>query len=137
MSPYPKKVANAGLEGQVAPPRGLASSRGFGLTQLDQSYAGGCVSAYGAALIAGWVSLGNASFDSQAQLFLTKRTGTVQPPYGHRSDSLIVILYVGYIRYQSGEGRLSDEVVDQLGKEPIAEDELPSPATVSSLSRKR
>ena len=53
-----------------------------------------------------------------------------------RSDSRIVILYIGDIKYQSGEGRLSDEVVNQLGEGPIAEDELPSPATVSSLSRK-
>ena len=59
------------------------------------------------------------------------------PPHGHRSDCRIVKLYIGDIKYQSGEGILSDEVVDQLGEGPIAEDELSSPATFSSLSRKR
>ena len=82
------------------------------------------------------VPLGNALFELQAQLFLTKRAGTVRPPHGHRSDSRIVILYIGDIKYQSGEGRFSDEVLDQLGKEPVAEDEYASPASVSSLSRK-
>ena len=96
----------------------------------------GSVSADGAALMTTRVPLGNALFELQAQLFLTKRAGTVRPPHGHRSDSLIVILYVGHIKYQSGEGRLSDEVVDQLGKEPVAEEELPSPATAIGLSRK-
>ena len=61
----------------------------------------------------------------------------MRPPHGQRSDSLIVIIYVGDIRYQLEEGRPSDEVVDQLGEGPIAEDELPSQVTVSSLRRKR
>ena len=88
------------------------------------------------ALLTIGVPLGNALFELQAQLFLTKRAGTVRPNRGQRSDSRIVILYVGEIRYQSREGEQSDEVVDQLGKEPVAEGELPSPATVISLSRK-
>ena len=82
------------------------------------------------------VPLGNALFESQALLFPTERTDTVRPPHGQRSDSRIVILYIGDIKYQSGEGRSSDEVLDQLGKEPVAEDEYASPASVSSLSRK-
>ena len=57
-------------------------------------------------------------------------------PQGQRSDPRIVILYIGDIRYQSGEGRPSDEVVDQPGKEPVAEEELHSLATAISLSRK-
>ena len=95
------------------------------------------LSAHGAARIRIRVPLSNMPFELQTALFLTKRTGTVRPPRGQRYDSRIVILYIGYIRYQSGEGGLSDEVVDQLGKEPVAEEELPSPATVSRLSRKR
>ena len=78
-----------------------------------------------------------ALFKSQAQVIPTKRSDTVRLPYLQRSDSLIVILYAGYIRYQSGEGRLSDEVVDQLGEVPVAEDELSLPPSVGSLSRKR
>ena len=82
------------------------------------------------------VPLGKVPCELQAQLLPTTRTNTVRLPRGQRSDSLIVILYVGHIKYQSGEGGLSDEVVDQLGEGPIAEDELPSPVTAISLSRK-
>ena len=103
-----------------------------GLTPLGSLVCRGSVPA----LLTIGVPLGNALFELQAQLFLSKRAGTVQPPHGHRSDSLIVILYVWDIRYQSEEGRPSDEVIDQFGEGPITEDELPSPATVSSLSRK-
>ena len=90
----------------------------------------------GAARITIRVPLGNALFELEAQLFPTERIDTVRPPHGHRSNSRIIILYVGYIKYQSGEGRPSDEVLDEIEKEPVAEEELPSPATVSSLSRK-
>ena len=79
------------------------------------------MSAYGAAPIALRAPLGDALFESQAQQFTAERTDTVRLHSGERSDSWIVILY---IRYQSGEGRLSNEVVDQLGKESVAEDGL-------------
>ena len=81
-------------------------------------------------------SAGQYAFVSQAQLIPYKRSDTVRPPHGQRSDSWIVILYIGDIRYQSGEGRLSDEDVDQLGKEPVAEDKLASPAIVSVSAAK-
>ena len=74
------------------------------------------VSAYGAASKAIRVPLDNALCDARAQLFPTKRPEPVWLPRGQRSELWIVIIYVGDIRYQSGEGRLSDEDVDELGR---------------------
>ena len=80
------------------------------------------------------VPLGNGLFESQAQLLPTEGTDRVGLPCWQHSHPWIVIIYVGDIRYLSGEGRLSDEDVDQLGKEPVAEDKLASPAIVRRLS---